>query len=364
MKKRLIVLASWATPIEKTWSGSAYSAAKALEDYYDVIYLDLHIGSIHMFIRKLSNYPYIGLFFGFLYELISQIKANRIVSKYPGVPVLEIPFSVHVKNPHYFYQDMTYSAGYELERLKKKHPWIYNIAVNNVGCPTDTKFREKFQIRNYRKADGILYMSHWVYDFMSSQYPSLKDKMHHVGGGSHMDITKVDISAKAGNKFLFIGRAYQRKAGDLVIEAFKKLRKELMPEAELHIAGPLSNPAPDEQGIFYYGDTDFEKTRELFNKCDVFVMPSRFEAYGLVFIEALIYGLPCVARRYFEMPYFIEEDKTGVLIDDDNTDELCQKMYETINNKSMIQYVQSHQKDFVENYTWSAVASRISKIIG
>ena len=47
--------------------------------------------------------------------------------------------------------------------------------------------------------------------------------------------------------------------------------------------------------------------------CDVFCMPSYFEAYGLVFVEALTFGLPCIGRNCYEMPYFIEEGKTGLL---------------------------------------------------
>ena len=48
--------------------------------------------------------------------------------------------------------------------------------------------------------------------------------------------------------------------------------------------------------------------------CDVFCMPSYFEAYGLVFVEALTFGLPCIGRNCYEMPYFIEDGKTGLLL--------------------------------------------------
>lgn len=362
-KKKLIVMASWDKPIEKTWSGSAYSVAKSLERYYDVLYVNLQIGQLLRIMRKLSQIPYLGLLFGYLYEIICQYKANKSVEKYPNVPVLQIPFSIHIKNPHFYYQDMTYSAGEELLRLKKNHTWIYDEGINNSRCPSDTNFRKRLQRNNYEKANGVLYMSNWVYDYMKSKYPELSSKIYHVGGGSHMDISQVDFSKKKGNKFLFIGRDYLRKAGDLVIKAFIKVKEEMMPDAELHIAGPVNNPAPNIKGIFYYGDTDFEETRQLFNRCDVFVMPSRFEAYGLVFIEAMIYGLPCVARRYFEMPYFIEDGKTGMLIDDDDIDDLSRKMYLTINNKQIIKNVQELQSSFIEKYTWEAVGDRIAKII-
>ena len=69
-KKKLIVMASWDKQIERTWSGSAYSVAKSLERYYDVLYVNLQIGKLLRIMRKLSQMPYLGLLFGYLYEFI------------------------------------------------------------------------------------------------------------------------------------------------------------------------------------------------------------------------------------------------------------------------------------------------------
>ena len=44
------------------------------------------------------------------------------------------------------------------------------------------------------------------------------------------------------------------------------------------------------------------------NLCDYFVMPSKFEAYGLVFAEALIYGLPCIGKKCYARPEFINNE--------------------------------------------------------
>ena len=51
-------------------------------------------------------------------------------------------------------------------------------------------------------------------------------------------------------------------------------------------------------------------------------MPSYFEAYGLVFAEALTYGLPCIGRDKFAMSEFIEDGCTGRLISGEDVEEL------------------------------------------
>ena len=143
-----------------------------------------------------------------------------------------------------------------------------------------------------------------------------KGKVHHVGGGCNIDVSRIDVSKKTGNKILFVGRDFKRKNGPLVVEAFKKA-KAVSPEIELYIAG-TNNVNIDYDGIHILGDISSEELTEYFNICDIFCMPSIFEAYGLVFPEALTFGLPCIGRDAYEMPHFIEENETGYLLKEED----------------------------------------------
>ena len=62
------------------------------------------------------------------------------------------------------------------------------------------------------------------------------------------------------------------------------------------------------------GNLPADKVQYYYNICDVFVLPSRFEAFGIVFVEALCYGLPCIGRNLMEMPNLIQNNETGLLI--------------------------------------------------
>ena len=89
-------------------------------------------------------------------------------------------------------------------------------------------------------------------------------------------------------------------------------------------------------------------------------MPSYFEAYGLVFIEALTFGLPCIGRDCYEMPYFIEEGKTGLLLKEDNPQELASLMKKTFQDDSFKKNVAARH-DHLEEYSWDAVARRMKE---
>lgn len=362
MKNKLIVLSSWTEPMEKTWSGTTWSMTQALSKYYDVEIRDLKIPNWLDWVERFSRIPLIGVWFGCFFDWYSKRLANKVVGENKCIPVFEICTDVELRNPYFTYQDMTYIAGQYVKELKVEHSFIWGAAGNDVYGQTEINRRIRRQEKMYKNACGILWMGEWLHDYMTSQYPALSSKMYYIGGGTNLDPSKINDSQKSGNKFLFVGRDYERKGGDLVLSAFNILREKYMPSAELHIAGP-ENMDFNDDGVYYYGDADREKVSDLMNKCDVFCMPSRFEAYGLVFVESLIYGLPNVARDFFEMPHFIKDGKDGYLITDDNPTEYADLMYKAISNHDLINSVQSHREEYINKYSWDSVALRAKKII-
>lgn len=180
-------------------------------------------------------------------------------------------------------------------------------------------------------------------------------------GGINIDASKIDHSKKSGNKVLFVGRDFERKNGPLVIEAFKLARKS-RPDLELYIAGPKKK-APMEDGIVFLGDVSSENLPDIFNICDVFCMPSKLEAYGLVFVEALSFGLPCIGKNAYEMPYFIENGKTGYLLESDSAETLSRLLIDAINNEEMKRNVVDRQEFYIKEYSWKTVCERIYNAI-
>lgn len=178
-----------------------------------------------------------------------------------------------------------------------------------------------------------------------------------------MDDSLIDNGEhRQGNRILFIGRDFDRKNGPLVVEAFRILRQS-RPEVELFIAGPENLRLSDE-GIHLLGNLPYRELPKYLNLCDVFCMPSKFEAYGLVFPEALTFGLPCIGRDAYEMPYFIEEGETGYLLKHENAEELADLIDKALGNKQMLANVRERRDFYLQEYSWDTVARRIHEVIG
>lgn len=156
---------------------------------------------------------------------------------------------------------------------------------------------------------------------------------------------------------------FKRKGGFITYEAFKLLR-ESGEKVELYVIGPSSNPIKSPvDGYHYIGQISFDEEAKYLNMCDIFCMPSYFEAYGLVFVEALTFGLPCIGRNRQEMPYFIKDGETGLLLKNDDPNELANLMLRTLHEKSFSENVLARREQYINDYSWDTVAKRIASVI-
>ena len=206
-------------------------------------------------------------------------------------------------------------------------------------------------------------MSKWLAEHLVNYSKIPPEKVHAVGGGINLDLGKIKSVKKDNNKVLFVGRDFYRKGGDLVYEAFK-IAKKSNPNIKLYVAGPKEWPMEDkDENLIFLGDIDSDELSQYYNMCDIFCMPSRFEAYGLVFIEALVYGLPCIGRNAFAMKEFIQDGENGYLIDDDNANILASKILDLLTNDAIKENVVSKKAYYISEYSWDTVANRIIEVI-
>lgn len=210
---------------------------------------------------------------------------------------------------------------------------------------------------------GIVTMSKWLRDDLINNSHVDPQKVHWVGGGCNIDTSRIDYSEKKGKKFLFVGRDWKRKNGPLVVQAFLELLKKYN-DIELYIAGPENCPFVENENIHFLGNCGYDKLVNYYNLCDYFVMPSNFEAYGIVFAEALIFGLPCIGANRNAMPEFIRPDENGYLIKENSVRELRGKMeLLLINHDRMVNNIITKRNYYEEHYSWDSVAKRILKIM-
>ncbi len=350
-----------------TWSGTNYSIYKALQNYYDVVShpivfskVEKNVGLLRKVIQKL--FPRFSDF-SIYSNKKSQGKLNRMeFSEEEKAILLFGELNSRYVRKCFVYQDLTVNYLADLYNSDSKLLQYTPLSANTSSKVVDKRLSMVNQF--YANCNGLFTMSHWLCDYMKNSGVISPEKVHFVGAGCNIDITKVDNSKKKGNKFLFVGKDFERKNGKLVVKAFELLHKN-HPDTELYIVGPKTQSECGElgDGIVFLGRKTFNELIEYYNLCDYFVMPSLFEAYGIVFGEALIFGLPCIGNHCYAMPEFITEGENGFLIYHNDPCELADRMEDLLANRNIAENVMGDREEYIKKYSWDSVAQRMYDII-
>jgi asparagine synthase (glutamine-hydrolysing) len=78
--------------------------------------------------------------------------------------------------------------------------------------------------------------------------------------------------------------------------------------------------------ISFWGALSDEDLAAAYEDCDLFVMPSKKEGFGIVFLEAMRSGKPCIGGNHGGTPDVIEHGKSGFLVEYGNIDELANQI--------------------------------------
>ena len=217
--------------------------------------------------------------------------------------------------------------------------------------------------------DIIFTFSEWLRQSFINDYNIDPDKIIVVGAGANIPV-HVDCDKKEfdGKTILFIGIDFDRKGGQVLLEAFQLVKKEI-PDARLKIVGPSTlHAVPD--GVQNLGfiskmtPEGIDRLRQAYLEASLFVMPSLYEPYGVVFLEAMAHGLPCIGTDNCAMPEIIDHGKTGFLVPPGDAETLAERMAELLQDKELAETMGKQGREiFLNSLTWDHVAERVVKCL-
>lgn len=193
----------------------------------------------------------------------------------------------------------------------------------------------------YGSADAVLAVSPSLVKVIEDRFKIKLRYIPNIVDVKIFDYEPIKRTKDGAFRFISVGNLIFSKRIDLIIKAFKKVFNSV-PNVNLVIFGEGVERLSIEKLIREYGLQNRIKlmgtqpraiiAEEL--KCsDCFVLPSRFETFGVAYVEALATGVPVIATKCGGPECFVH-GRNGLLISVDDVDELARAMkYMYKNNK-------------------------------
>ena len=177
-----------------------------------------------------------------------------------------------------------------------------------LSIPTD----KIINISNYEQNQAIKYG--FNKNKMIMIYNGVEDKVNKSNLKLNWDRNKINL--------LFDGRLDKQKGLDLFLDVYNKME---MDNIHLYVIGTsvLDSSLPkDTEYVTYLGWVDNKDIDVYYQACDAVIMPSRWEGFGLVAIEAMKNSKPVIVSNRGALPELIKNNKNGYIFDMDKLNSL------------------------------------------
>lgn len=266
-------------------------------------------------------------------------------------------------------------AGYAAMRLseKKKVPYVvtehatlFQLHKDEISATNHKTIQEAFQ-----KAKKVICVSR-AFGKLLEEYT---DNIEIIGNVIDCERFRIIEQVKKSEEFRFLTVCYMeeeaqlyKKGIDILIKAWSKVSKK-HPQAKLVIGGggkalekvvEWTKEYQVTESVEFLGALDREQVVEQMQQCDCFVLPSRYETFGVVYIEAMACGKPVIAVANGGPDDFVH-DFNGILIQPEQEEALVQAFEEMITQSSSYEprkialYVE-------EKFSYRAIAGQLETL--
>ncbi|MCX7396138.1 MAG: glycosyltransferase family 4 protein [Planctomycetales bacterium] len=165
-------------------------------------------------------------------------------------------------------------------------------------------------------------------------------------------------------KVLFVGGIGQRKGIKYLLEAVQQLNSA---HVELSLLGPAPADARPLEAYSkwyrYLGRTDQAGVVRKMQQADVLVLPSVFEGFGLVIIEAMATGLPVITSTHSCGPEVIREAVDGFVLAPDDVTGLAQKIAWCAEHRTQLTEMGRSAHEQAKKFSWDAHRERLKQLL-
>src|SRR5438876_7896376 len=259
-------------------------------------------------------------------------------------------------------------------------PLISTIHATEIGRggSLDGEYRRK--VRDIERllveqSDGIICCSNYMLDHIQYVLGAVKTKIRVIpngveasrfNNGRQPQLIPTGVSEDR-KTILYVGRIVREKGIFTLLDAFEKLRKQGKDVSLVLVGeGPLKEDLAKEvlrrklnDRVKLAGFVDEKKLVSLYNSSDAFVLPSHYEPFGMVALEAMASRVPVVVSDVGGLSEIVEDGVTGVKVPSSDPHALAEGILRVLDNRELSERLKENAYRAVqERYRWDLIAEK------
>jgi len=179
---------------------------------------------------------------------------------------------------------------------------------------------------------------------------------------------------------LFVGRIEPLKAVDTIIEALAIIRNRRPRVFEklrfVVVGGTLTDTGDPEltrlqslvaglglqESVIFVGAKEQSDLPYYYAAASAVVMPSDYESFGMVALEAMASGTPVIASEVGGLAFLIRDGETGFHVPVRDPNALAGRILELLHDPDTLAYMRHKAMATAHQYAWSTIADRLLEI--
>ena len=109
----------------------------------------------------------------------------------------------------------------------------------------------------------------------------------------------------------------------------------------------------------FLGKRDQDTLQYYYSAADVVVVPSHYESFGLVALEAMASGTPVVASETGGLAYLVKDGETGYHVPVGNPQALADRLMQILDNDELLARMGAQAAEYAKEFSWAIIVDQI-----
>lgn len=234
--------------------------------------------------------------------------------------------------------------------------------------PTISKLGVMIEKTLPKIATYVVAVSHFTKLRIIEKLGVQRNKVGVIPNGVEYDKFSKGSHKKVWGKIVYVGRLFPHKHVDLLMEAFRRVRRETS-EVELHIVGSgvllplIERKASRLEGCFVYGFVPDERMVSVLKDSWLFVLPSEREGSGIAALEAMAAGIPVVTTNYpSNATKELVSHGNGMVVEP-TSQHIASAIRELLSEERDWQEMSRNARSFAARFDWDKVADDMERLL-